>query len=138
LALAGTNIIYGAGMLESGVTFDLAELVVDNEIAAMIRKFVGGVPVSDDTLALEEIHAVGPFGDYLGTDFTYAHMRDLSTPKLLDRRVRSEWEADGALDMRGRAIAKAKEILAEHRPEPLPDEASAFMRRVIEDVEALV
>ena len=138
MALAGTNIIYGAGMLEMGVTFDLAQLVVDNEIAGMIRKFVGGVPVNDETLALDEIHAVGPFNDYLSTHFTYAHMRDLSTSTLLDRRVRAEWGADGALDMKARATAKAREIVAEHRPEPLPDDVAAQMSGVIAAVEALV
>jgi len=32
-ALAGANVIYGLGMLEMGITFDLAQLVLDNEIA---------------------------------------------------------------------------------------------------------
>ncbi len=36
MALAGASIIYGAGMIESGVTFDCAQLVMDNEFAKMI------------------------------------------------------------------------------------------------------
>ena len=32
-ALAGANLIYGPGMLESGITFDFAQLVMDNEFA---------------------------------------------------------------------------------------------------------
>jgi trimethylamine--corrinoid protein Co-methyltransferase len=135
-ALAGTNLIYGPGMLDSGNTLDHAMMVVDNEIAGMIRKFVGGVPVNDETLALDEIHAVGPFNDYLSTDFTYAHMRDLSTSKLLDRRVRAEWEADGALHMKARATTKAREILAEHRPEPLPDEVTVELSAIVARAEA--
>jgi trimethylamine--corrinoid protein Co-methyltransferase len=135
-ALAGTNLIYGAGMLDSGNTLDLGMMVVDNEIARMIRAFVGGVRVDDETLAFEEIHAVGPFSDYLSTDFTYAHMRDLSTSKLLDRRVRSEWEADGALDMKARATAKAREILAEHRPEPLPNDVLVELAAIVARAEA--
>ena len=59
VALAGTSLIYGAGMLEMGVTFDLAQLVMDNEIARMIRKYVAGVAISDPTLALDEIRDVG-------------------------------------------------------------------------------
>jgi trimethylamine--corrinoid protein Co-methyltransferase len=132
-ALAGTNLIYGAGMLDSGNTLDHGMMVIDNEIARMIRRFVGGVPISGETLALDEIHAVGPFSDHLSTEFTYAHMRGLSISTLLDRRVRVEWEAHGAQDMRARAVAAAREILAEHRPEPLPDgvarELSAIVAR---------
>ena len=45
-ALAGANQIYGAGMVESGVTFDLGQLVVDDEIARMIRHVLEGIPVN--------------------------------------------------------------------------------------------
>ena len=131
MALAGTNVIYGAGMLEMGVTFDLAQLVVDNEIAAMIRKFVAGVRVDDETLAVDEIAGIAPFKDYLSTDFTYAHMRDQSVSKLLDRRVRQEWESDGALDLKARATAKAREILAEYAPAPLPDGVAEQLRAAV-------
>ena len=140
-ALAGTNLIYGPGMLDSGNTLDYAMMVVDDEIARMIRKFVGGVKVDDMTMAVDEICAIAPFNDYLSTDFTYAHMRDLSISKLLDRRVRMEWETDGRLDMRDRATAKAKEILAGHTPEALPtdvtEELSAIVARCEEAAPAV-
>ncbi len=64
-ALAGANLIYGLGMLESGVTFDYGQLVMDDEFARMIKFAVGGIPVSDETLAVEDIAAVGSFGDFL-------------------------------------------------------------------------
>ena len=35
--LAGASVIYGPGMLEAGITFDLAQLVVDNELIAMTK-----------------------------------------------------------------------------------------------------
>ena len=135
-ALAGTNLIYGAGMLDSGNTLDHGMMVVDNEIARMIRGFVGGVRVDDATLALDEIHAVGPFGDHLSTDFTYSHMRELTTSTLLDRRVRVEWAADGALDMRARATAAAREILAEHRPASLPEDVARELSVIVARTEA--
>ena len=36
--MAGANLIYGPGMLESGITFDFAQLVLDNEFARMIKQ----------------------------------------------------------------------------------------------------
>ncbi len=63
--MAGANQIYGAGMIESGVTFDCAQLVIDDEIAAMIEYVVRGFRVDDEALAVEDIAAVGPFGDFL-------------------------------------------------------------------------
>lgn len=121
-ALAGTNLIYGSGMLDSGNTLDHAMMVIDDEIAGMIRAFTRGVRVDDVTMAVDEIAAVAPFEDYLATDFTYKHMWGLTTSRLFDRRPREMWVEDGGLDLRARAAAKAREILAGHRPEPLPDE----------------
>ena len=106
-ALAGANLIYGAGMIESGVTFDCGQLVMDNEIARMIKHVVGGIPVSDETLAVDDIAAVGSFGDFLCLDSTLRHMRELSQPTLIDRRVREDWEERGATDLYARSLEKA-------------------------------
>ena len=102
-ALAGTNLIYGLGMIESGVTFDYAQLVIDNEIARMVKHVVGGVRVDDESLAVDDIASVGSFGDFLSLDATMRHMRDTSQPELIDRRVREDWEARGSSDMYQRA-----------------------------------
>jgi trimethylamine--corrinoid protein Co-methyltransferase len=131
-ALAGTNLIYGLGMIESGVTFDFGQLVMDNEIARMIKHVVGGVRVDDESLAVDDIAKVGAFGDFLSLDATLKHMRELSQPTLLDRRVREDWEARGASDLSQRSLAKAREILETHRPEPLSDEVSARIHAIVE------
>ena len=35
-AQGGANIIYGAGMIEMGMTFDVAQLLIDSEIFKMV------------------------------------------------------------------------------------------------------
>ncbi len=67
--------IYGPGMLESGITFDYGQLVLDCEIARMIKHTLQGIPVNDDTLAIDTIKEVGPGGDYLMHEHTFNHMR---------------------------------------------------------------
>jgi trimethylamine--corrinoid protein Co-methyltransferase len=134
-ALAGAGDIYGAGMTESGVTFDPAQLVMDDEWIAMIRFFLGGIRVDAETLAGADIAAVGPFGDFLSRPSTYAHMREQSQPQLMDRRVREEWQADGATDMYERARRRACEILASHEREPLDEEVKRQMRSIVERVD---
>jgi len=131
-ALAGAGDIYGAGMTESGVTFDPAMLVMDDEWIAMIRFFLGGLRVDSETIAGADIAAVGPFGDFLSLPGTYAHMREQSQPRLMDRRVREEWEAAGATDMYERARRRACEILESHEREPLDEEVEQRMRAVVE------
>ncbi len=133
--MAGANLIYGAGMIESGVTFDCGQFVMDNEFARMIKHVVGGIPVDDETLAVEDIAAVGPFGDFLSLDATLRHMRELSQPEHLDRRVREDWQAPGADDLYARCLATAREVIQEHRPEPLPDDVVARIHAIVEETD---
>jgi len=134
-ALAGAGDIYGAGMTESGVTFDPAVLVMDDEWIGMIRFFLGGIRVDTETIAGADIAAVGPFGDFLSLPSTYAHMREQSQPRLMDRRVREEWAADGSTDMYERARRRACEIIESHEREPLDEEVKQRMRAVVQRVD---
>ncbi len=131
-ALAGTNLIYGLGMIESGVTFDYAQLVIDNEMARMVKQVVRGIRVDDEALAVDDIARVGSFGDFLSLEATMRHMRETSQPELMDRRVREDWQARGGTDMYQRALVRAREILAAHRPEPLPADVRQRIRQIVE------
>ncbi len=130
--MAGANLIYGLGMLESGVTFDFGQLVMDDEFAAMIKHVVGGIPVSDETLMVDEIDGVGSSGDFLSLDSTLKHMREQSQPRLMDRRVRDDWAQLGGTDLHQRATAAATRILDEHQPPALPDDVAAELGAIIE------
>jgi trimethylamine---corrinoid protein Co-methyltransferase len=132
VALAGANFIYGAGMTESGVTFDPAQLVMDNEFAAMIKQVVAGIRVDDEMLMVDDIAKVGSFGDFLSLDSTYRLMRSQSQPLLMDRRVREDWQADGGTSLADRAAAKAREILENYQPEPVDADVAKQMRAIVE------
>ena len=119
-------------MTESGVTFDPAQFVLDNEYARLIKFAVRGVEVNDQTLLVDDIIAVGAHKDYLSLDSTLARMREPSTSQLLDRRVREDWEADGGHEVNAKAQAKAVEILDSHRPEPVDPDALAQVRAIVD------
>ena len=133
--MAGANLIYGAGMIESGVTFDCGQFVMDNEFARMIKHVVNGIPVDDETLAVEDIAAVGPFGDFLSLDATMLHMRGQSQPEYLDRRVREDWESRGASDLYERCREKAREVIQEYKPLPVPDDVATRIRSIVEETD---
>jgi trimethylamine--corrinoid protein Co-methyltransferase len=123
-------------MIESGVTFDFGQLVMDNEFARMVKHVVGGIPVSDETLALDDIETVGSFGDFLSLESTLRLMRaHQSQPTLIDRRVREEWQAQGSLTLYERASAKAREILETHVPDRLPDGVSDKLQAIVTTAE---
>jgi trimethylamine--corrinoid protein Co-methyltransferase len=133
--LAGVNVVYGLGMLESGVTIDFGQLVMDNEFAGMIKHVLKGIPVDDENLAVDVIHDIGPLKDFLAHKHTLKHMRSQSQPSLIDRRRRSKWQELGGTDIYERASAKAREILETHEPDPLPDGVLETIRSIIEGAE---
>lgn len=138
-ALAGVNLIYGMGMLELGVTFSYAQLLIDNEIARMVKRVVRGVEVNDDTMAIDLIKRVGGGSGkhYLLEQHTLEHMKtEQSRASLFDRRMRQIWEMEtGGKDLAERAADKAREILNEYKPEPLDREVQEQLRKIIKDVE---
>ena len=134
--MAGANLIYGLGMLESGVTFDYGQLVMDNEFAQMIKHVVNGIPVNTETLAVDVIGKVGSFSQFITEKHTFNHMKQMSQPTLIDRRVREKWEKAGGQTMHEKAMDKAREILKTHKPTPLSDEVRSQMRSIVENCEA--
>lgn len=122
-------------MLEMGITFDLAQLVIDNEAAGMIKYAVNGVPVNDETLSLDVIKDVGIFQDFLSHEDTFNHMRSQSQAELIDRTVREDWERSGSTDVYQRAKEKMLYILETYEPVPLPDTVLETIRSIIEDAE---
>lgn len=135
-ALAGANLIYGMGMLELGVTFSFAQLLIDDEIATMVKRAVQGIPVNDETLAVEVIKHVGAGKDFLGQRHTRDFMaKEQSKPKIIDRRMRGAWSSRGSKSMAERANEKAIEILENHKPASLPDDVLRKFKEIIERAE---
>jgi len=135
-AMAGANLIYGAGMLDSGLIFSYAQLVIDNDIFKMIRKVMQGMRVDDENLAVDIIKSVGPGGDFLMQDHTMKYMRTLpSTPNLITRDNRENWLMAGGEGLAERAAAKAADILENHKPMPLSDAEKSALRTIVVESE---
>ena len=122
-------------MLESGITFDFAQLVLDNEFIRMINHTIRGFRVDDESLAVDLIKAVGPSKDFLTQEHTLKHMRSHSQPELIDRSRMEKWKDSGATDSYTRAVEKTRTILDNHKPEPLPEKTLRLMRSIIEETE---
>jgi len=134
-ALAGANLIYGPGMLESGITFDYAQLVLDSEFIRMIKHVIRGFTVDDKSLAVDVIKSVGTSGNFISHKHTLEYMQDHSQPEFMDRRRMEKWKAAGARDSYQRALEKTREILQNHQPDPLPENVLAELKKIIEETE---
>lgn len=127
--------IYGPGMLESGITFDFGQLVLDCEFARMIKHTIQGVSVDDETLAIDPIKEVGPGRDFLMHGHTFKWMKSQSKPELIDRRMRDSWEKAGATTAYDRAMEKVRYILENHNPEPLSDQVLEKIQSIVDQAE---
>lgn len=135
-ALAGANIIFGAGAVNQLLTIDYAKLVMDAEMFRMVTKIVRGIDVTDETLALDVIHEVSPGGEFLTHAHTRKHMRAMSRSDLFDWNTREAWVEAGEKDLTERAYERVRFILENHKPKPLPEGAIEMMRSIIGDYEA--
>lgn len=122
-------------MLEMGITFDLGQLVLDNEAAGMIKRTVNGIVVNDETLSIDLIKEVGPFKDFLAHKTTFAHFRSLSSPKMFNRQMRPEWEAGGGKDAYQRACDEVRHILDTYEPPKLSDGVLKEVRAIVDGAE---
>jgi trimethylamine--corrinoid protein Co-methyltransferase len=130
-ALCGANLVHDVGFLESGLAGSFEMVVAFDEVIAMVKRILGGVEISRETLALDVIDQVGPGGSFIDTRHTAEHFRDTWFPSLLDRRRYGEWAADGEPTMGLRLQERVTEILGEHELEPLPADAVEQIRAIV-------
>jgi trimethylamine--corrinoid protein Co-methyltransferase len=132
--LTGADLLQGAGMLFGSRIFAYEQLLLDCEIYSAVRHVANGIPVNQETLALDVVKDVGVGGNFLAHRHTRDHIRDLWQPRFIDRRPYSAWEADGK-GPREWAVEKARWILENHQPVPLDPQLAAELSRIIVTVE---
>ena len=137
LAESGLALISNGGALEAEKAWSPVQLVIDNEINAMAGRLLQGIAVTDETLAVGTIQAVGPTGHYLNTAHTF-HMwqHEQYLPDLADRLGHEEWAARGSKTIVDRARERALSILATHEVPPLPDEQDRELDRILQAAES--
>ena len=135
-AQSGGNLVHDVGYIESGLTASYEMLVSMNEVVGMTKRFMDGVEVSAETIALDVIDRVGPGGHFLGEVHTLRHFRENWYPELFDRRTRAGWEDSGRRTLGDRAAARVREILENHRPAPLDEAVAVGLDAILQRAEA--
>jgi trimethylamine---corrinoid protein Co-methyltransferase len=116
-ALAGINMISGAGMLDFLNSFSVEKLVIDAEIIAMARRLRQGIHLHTETLATELFSGIDFKGDFLKQRATRQLFgKEQALPSaVIDRGSIRAWQEAGSPDVLDRAGARVAELLARYR-----------------------
>jgi len=131
--LSGVQLIHDVGYLDSGLCSSAEMVCLGNEMVGLARRVSRGIEINADTLALDVVDDVGPGGNFLETRHTVDHYRkEFWFPRMLFRGGIDEWRRQGSRDMRARLNRQARDILAQHKPEALPPEVDAELKRILD------
>jgi trimethylamine--corrinoid protein Co-methyltransferase len=132
-ALAGANWLSGFGALASVMVSAYEQLIIDNELFALIKKAAAGLTVDDDTLGFDVLAKVINGGMFLTTPHTVKHLRrgEIFIPTLGFDSVWSTWEKEGCRDIRTVARERAYDLLRQDDPAPLPAELDREVQRIM-------
>jgi trimethylamine--corrinoid protein Co-methyltransferase len=131
-ALAGINMISGAGMLDFLRAQSLEKLVIDAEIIMMVKRLLQGIDVQEDTLAGDVIRLVGHHGEFLSKKHTrtWFALEQAMPSEVIDRGSLSMWQAAGSPPAASRAGARVDSLLAIYKPRSLSQE----VRQALQDI----
>jgi trimethylamine--corrinoid protein Co-methyltransferase len=138
-AQAGVNYITCAGTYEATLVEALELLVIDDDLAGMVKRAIEGITVNEDTIGLDVIKKVAT-SDVKGVNFlaeshTRNHMKsELYMPRLANRARRSTWLKKGGKDIVHMAREKVDQILKEHQPNELDNHMEELLKNYMKKV----
>lgn len=136
--LHGANIVHDVGFMGSGMQGSLQLQVIANDTIGFLRAATAGVPVDQESLALDVVDELGPTGNYLTHAHTMRHFRQPFYSKLADKGTYSQWEQRGATTMEERAAQQVDKILDAHQVEPLPASVQQDIQKIVDREQAWI
>ena len=138
-AFAGTDILVNSGMYSNAITVSLEQLVVDAEIASIIRRMIRGIEVHEESIAHAAISRVGIKGEYLTDYHTVQHFRHelWDTGKsILQRDKVDKWRAAGSKSVAEKAHERVEKILSDETVSVLAAPDQSKIDEIIASYEA--
>ncbi len=112
-ALSGADFIVMGGLQDALMSFDFGQLMIDDEIARMVKRVRSGFGFSKEAASVQEIKDTGAAGMFADNPATLERMHTATfMPSLADRNLREKWELEGSSTIQQRALNQALEILS--------------------------
>jgi trimethylamine--corrinoid protein Co-methyltransferase len=131
-ALAGVNMMSGAGMMDFESCQSLEKLVLDAETIGMAKRLVRGIEPRDEPIALTLFQKLGHRAEYLAEPHTlkwFAKELYLPSP-VIDRATYDGWKRKGATTAAQRAAERVRSLVAAYQPTTLPAELRTELRAI--------
>ena len=116
-ALAGINMISGAGMLDFLVCQSAEKLVIDAEGIAMAQRLLAGMQVHTETLATALFAGINFKADFLYQEATrdLFRLEQLQHSPVIDRGSLPDWQINGAADAFTRARTRVDKLVSQYQ-----------------------
>jgi len=130
--LAGIDLV-NLSTTETKLTFCLEQLVIDDELMSWIARYLQGIRVDTERLALDLIEEVEPGGNFMDKEHTAKYFKEeLMTEGLVRGGIRERVEPK---DMQQRARDEVRKILQEHSPKHLKDEIYHKINKIMKGIQ---
>jgi trimethylamine--corrinoid protein Co-methyltransferase len=131
-ALAGVNMVSGAGMMDFESCQSFEKLVLDAEIIGMAKRLIGGIEARDEPIALTLMRKLGHRAEYLAEPHTLKWFsKELYIPsEIIDRSSLDGWKRKGAKSTFQRASERVDQLVAKYQTPPVPVELCAELRTI--------
>ncbi len=123
-ALAGINMISGAGMLDFLACVSPEKMVIDAEAIGMAKRMLEGMQVHTDPLASDMYAGINFKGEFLKQPLTRQLLKEeqYMPSAVIDRGSIRTWEQNGATDTFARAQVRLEQLIDSYQPPDYPQE----------------
>jgi trimethylamine---corrinoid protein Co-methyltransferase len=129
--LSGAHLIALCGSMGSANAFHPLQAILDDDIAGMMGRFMQGVEVTDETLAIDLINRVGHAPGFFEEEHTKKWSKlEQYVPSSADWLTYPEWMEQGKKSALDYAKERMETILATHEPLRL----SLEQEQIVDDV----
>lgn len=114
---AGVNfMLHSCGWLEGGLVADFEKFVMDADQLGVLHGLAKGIPVDEESQAMDAIREVGPGGHYLGCAHTQANFKTAFWKSdVLDYKPFETWEEEGARDTHTLASERVAKLIGDYQ-----------------------
>jgi len=131
-ALSGANMISGCGMLDLESCLSFEKLVIDAEIIGMAKRFVKGIEVRDNPIALSLMQKSGHKGEFLTLPHTRKWYREEQylPSEVIDRASYEGWKSRGEKSTFERARDRVEKLITDYQPTKITEELRQELRAI--------